>query len=90
MNETKETSLPVWYDHGKVVLELDVTPLLAAGEHPLARVRKAVSACAPGEIVELRSDFRPEPLLDIFQVDGMEVWCGQEGSLFRTCIRKPL
>jgi hypothetical protein len=31
-----------------------------------------------------------DPLLFVFQSDGMEVWCGPEGSHFRTCIRKPL
>jgi hypothetical protein len=36
MSETRETSLPAWYDPGKVVLELDVAPLLAAGAHPQA------------------------------------------------------
>jgi hypothetical protein len=90
MSETKETSLPVWYDAGKVVLTLDVAPLLAAGEHPLERVKQAVAATAPGEIVELRTGFRPEPLLFVFQSDGLEVWCGREGAQFRTCIRKPL
>jgi hypothetical protein len=44
----------------------------------------------PGEIVELSTGFRPEPLLLIFQADGMEVWCGHEGSQFRTGIRRPL
>ncbi|MDR3669295.1 MAG: hypothetical protein P4L36_00530 [Holophaga sp.] len=90
MSDTKETGRPAWYDPGKVVLELDVALLLAAGEHPLARVRLAVAACAPGDIVELRTGFRPEPLLEVFQAAGMDVWCGLEGSQFRTSIRKPL
>ena len=85
-----EGAPPAWYDPGKVVLELDVAPLLAAGEHPLARVKRAVAACVPGEIVELRTGFRPEPLMFIFKSNGMEVWCGPEGAQFRTCIRKPL
>jgi hypothetical protein len=90
MSEPKEGGLPAWYDPAKVMLELDVAPLLAKGEHPLARIKQAVAACAPGEIVELRSGFRPEPLLFVFQSDGLEVWCGREGAQFRTCIRKPL
>lgn len=85
-----DTLLPTWYDPGKIVLELDVAPLLAAGEHPLGRVQKSVAASLPGEIVELRSSFRPEPLLQIFQEAGMDVWCGEDGSGFRTCIRKPV
>jgi len=88
MSDTRETNLPAWFDPGKVVLTLDASPLLAAGEHPLARIKQAVAACAPGEIVELRSGFRPEPLLFVFQSAGLEVWCGQDGTGFRTCIRK--
>jgi len=90
MSDAKETNLPAWYDPGKVVLDLDLAPFLAAGEHPLGRVKQAVAACAPGEVVALRSGFRPEPLLLVFQSAGMEVWCGHEGSQFRTCIRKTL
>jgi hypothetical protein len=90
MNDAKENNLPAWYDPGKVILKLDLAPFLAAGEHPLARVKQAVATCGPGEIVELSTGFRPEPLLLIFQADGMEVWCGHEGSQFRTGIRRPL
>lgn len=89
MNPFPATSKPAWYDPAKVVLDLDVTALLAAGEHPLARVKQAVAQSAPGEIVALRSGFRPEPLISIFQSDGIQVWCGREGALFLTCICKP-
>jgi hypothetical protein len=90
MGDSAKTPQPAWYEPGKVILELDVAPLLAAGEHPLARIRAAVAGCAPGEIVELRSGFRPEPLLDVFRSAGMDVWCAQEDDQFRTCIRRPL
>lgn len=83
-----ENQLPSWYDPAKVVLDLDVAPLLAAGVHPLAQVKQAVAGCASGEIVQLRTGFRPEPLLFVFRSAGADVWCGREGAQFRTCIRK--
>ena len=79
---------PDWYDPARVVMDLDVAALLATGEHPLARVQAAVARCAPGEIVQLRSTFKPTPLLAAFTTEGLRVWCGHEGDLFRTCICK--
>ena len=87
-NPSRPSSAPAWYDPAKVILDLDVAPLLAAGEHPLARLRAAVADCAPGEIVLVRSGFRPEPLIFVFQSDGQAVWSSQENGHFFTCIRK--
>ena len=81
--------MPAWYDPAKVILDLDVAALMATGEHPLERARQAVARSGPGEIVALLSPFRPAPLLEVFREAGMLVWCGPEGALFRTCIRKP-
>jgi hypothetical protein len=80
---------PDWYDPSRLVLDLDVAALLATGEHPLERVKLAVAASAPGEIIQLRSPFLPAPLVTLFTGEGMRVWCGKEGPLFRTCISKP-
>ena len=88
MSTTSGTGLPAWYDPAKVIMDLDVAALMATGEHPLERVREAVTSCAPGEIVALNSGFRPEPLLEVFTKAGMQVWCGLEGGLYRTCICK--
>jgi hypothetical protein len=52
-------------------------------------VKLAVAASAPGEIIQLRSPFLPAPLVTLFTGEGMRVWCGKEGPLFRTCISKP-
>ena len=88
MSSTPETPMPAWYDPDNVILELDATALMAAGEHPKARVLAAAAASTPGEIVALRSAFRPEPLILILQADGFQVWCGQQAGLFRTFICK--
>ena len=52
---------PDWCDPAQVVLDLDVTALLATGEHPLERVKLAVAQCAPGQVVQLTSSFQPAP-----------------------------
>jgi len=80
---------PAWYQPARVILDLDVTALLATGEHPLGRVKRAVQGSAPGDIVALHSCFRPEPLLDTFREEGLGVWCVLREGLHRTFICKP-
>lgn len=84
-----QEALPEWFDSGRVVLRIEVAEFLARGEHPLAAAQKAVAACGSGDIVELRSDFPPAPLMDIFREAGMALACVREEGVFRTCIRKP-
>jgi hypothetical protein len=82
-----EVPRPDWAWPGTVALTLDAQQILSAGEHPLARVRRALPDLAPGQTLLLQSDFRPEPLLDQFRKEGIPCWCGQEGpARFQTWI----
>jgi len=69
---------PGWARPGTVAITLDAQALLSAGEHPLARIRRALPQLEPGQTLLLLSDFRPEPLLDQFRKEGILCWCGQE------------
>lgn len=81
---------PDWAKSSAVRSTLDADALLATGEHPLARVRRALLTLAPGEAMQLLSPFRPEPLLDQFRQEGTPCWCEQESpGRFRTWILKP-
>ena len=88
MNPAPET-LPAWYEPAHVILDLDVAALMATGEHPLERVQAVFAVSQPGQILALTSPFRPEPLLEVFRSAGAQVWCGPQGELHRTLIRKP-
>jgi len=90
MSDELKPQMPAWFDPAKVVLDLDVAPLLEAGEHPLARVKQAVAGTMPGEIVLLRSDFKPDPLIFIFKSNGAQVWSGRDGARHLTCICRAL
>lgn len=80
---------PEWAQASAVRTTLDADALLATGEHPLARVRRALLTLAPGEAMQLLSPFRPEPLLDQFRQEGTPCWCEAEGAgRFRTWILK--
>lgn len=85
-----EAPRPAWAASGSVRSTLDADVLLAAGEHPLARARRALLTLAPGEIMQLLSPFRPEPLLDQFRHEGFPCWCEAEApGRFRTWILRP-
>jgi hypothetical protein len=80
---------PDWADPGCVRAVLDADALLASGKHPLAALRQALPALAPGEALQLLSPFRPEPLLDQLRSEGVACWCEEAGAgRFRTWILK--
>ncbi|PTY00068.1 DUF2249 domain-containing protein [Opitutus sp. ER46] len=52
------------------VRTLDVRPLIAQGEEPLASIMATVRAVAPGESFVLISPFLPSPLIERLQSEG--------------------
>lgn len=65
---------PAWLERDRVRIRLDADAILAAGDHPLGKVRQALASVEPGEIVELASSFRPEPLIDALARAGLLVY----------------
>ena len=72
--------IPRWVTTGRVVEEVDAEAMLSRGVHPIGKVREAVAALVPGELVILRAPFRPEPLLDTMRRGGAQVYCAREGD----------
>ena len=54
-----EAPRPGWAQPDTVGLALDAQSLLSAGEHPLARIRRAFPDLAPGQTLLLASDSKP-------------------------------
>ncbi|MCA0418335.1 MAG: DUF2249 domain-containing protein [Proteobacteria bacterium] len=52
------------------IRELDVRPLLRAGEEPFQAIMDAVGALAPGESLRLIAPFRPVPLFSVMANRG--------------------
>ena len=63
-------SPPDWLDIARVRLTINAEELLAAGEHPLGRVQRAVKDLAEGDLLCLRSAFRPIPLVELLERGG--------------------
>jgi len=68
---------------------LDANALLDEQKNPLAEANKALKEVAEGEFIALRSDFKPEPLIEEFKKAGRDVYCEEKGEdEFLTYVRK--
>ncbi len=79
---------PAWVA-GEPQATLDANALLDAQKNPLAEANLALRKIGEGEFIALRSDFKPEPLIEEFKKAGREVYCEQKGeNEFVTYVRK--
>ena len=68
---------------------LDANALLDAEKNPLAEANKVLKAIEVGECIAIRSDFKPEPLIEEFEKAGHEAYCEEQGeNEFVTYVRK--
>lgn len=66
---------PEWIQESRIRATVDATEMLRRNEHPLGHIQQTFSALAPGDIVQLKSSFRPDPLLQAFSASGCSVHC---------------
>lgn len=67
-----------------VVEEIDADAMLERGIHPIGKIREAVGALGPGEVVVLRSSFRPQPLIETLRRSGAAVHSSMQGATHLT------
>ncbi|MBV0892362.1 DUF2249 domain-containing protein [Paracoccus sp. Z118] len=60
--------------------DLDVRPLLAAGEQPFDRILETVSALPPGAALRLIAPFEPAPLYNVLARKGFDHRTSQRGD----------
>jgi hypothetical protein len=65
---------PGWLQKEHVKITLDARAILAAGEHPLARVMEETKGLVSGEIYELITPFPPMPLIEKVKATGFEAY----------------
>ncbi len=68
------SSLPAWAAAGQERFVIDADSMLAAGVHPIGKVRQCSASLKPKEFLKLTSSFRPEPLLDAMSESGYAVY----------------
>ena len=71
---------PSWYDQKRIVQELDVREMLAAGEHPVNQVMSDLKKLPARSIYKLIAPFLPAPLID--KASSLEVkhWVVKEAD----------
>jgi hypothetical protein len=69
-----DSPAPAWMSLSFIRHEIDGGAMLAAGIHPIGKVRECVAGLRTGEVVRLTSPFRPEPLIDTMRRGGLQVF----------------
>jgi hypothetical protein len=64
INNVYNTQQPEWFDTAKIVQELDVRDMLAAGEHPVNQVMADLKKLPANSIYKMIAPFLPAPLID--------------------------
>ncbi len=77
-----------WLLDDRVVGEVNADLMLERGVHPIGKIREAVGALRPGEVVVLRSSFRPQPLIETMQRSRVAVYASTEGAAHLTYFGK--
>jgi len=86
-----------WLTAYRVIEEIDADAMLERGIHPIGKIREAVGVLGQGEVVVLRSSFRPQPLIETLRRSGAAVhsstrgathvtWFGRQTKQARGCI----
>jgi hypothetical protein len=71
---TYHTEKPEWFDEKLITRELDVKPMLAAGEQPVNQVMADLKDLPQGSIYKLVAPFLPAPLIDKATSLNFEHW----------------
>ena len=79
-----------WLTAGRIVEEIDADAMLEGGVHPIGKVRESVGALGPGEVVVLRSSFRPQPLIETLRRVGAAVHSSLQGQTHLTWFGRPM
>ncbi|MBI5471307.1 MAG: DUF1858 domain-containing protein [Ignavibacteriae bacterium] len=84
------TTKPAWFDANLVTQELDVRPMLEAGEHPVNQVIPELHKMPAGRIYKLIAPFLPAPLIEKALSLKLQHWVVKEQEeLFTVYFYKP-
>jgi TusA-related sulfurtransferase len=88
ISDTKEQDAPTWIANEPKII-IDANELLDKEQNPLAASNKALKELQNGEILLIKSDFMPQPLIDEFKSKNLEVFSHQvEPDKFLTYIKQ--
>ncbi|MCZ2153016.1 MAG: DUF1858 domain-containing protein [Bryobacterales bacterium] len=81
---------PSWVSTNRLHTVLDAEVLLDGGEHPLGKTQAIVARLSRDEMLRIDSSFRPAPLIDLFEKNGLRVYSHEpEPGRHQTWLAKP-
>jgi TusA-related sulfurtransferase len=87
-NLDSQKDIPKWIESEPKIV-IDANKLLDAEKNPLSEVSKELKKLNSGDILMIKSDFLPQPLIDKFEEEGFEVFAKELNSdKFKTYILK--
>jgi uncharacterized protein (DUF2249 family) len=88
VQEENPTAMPKWIAQ-EPVIEIDAERLLREQKNPLAEITIALKSMKNGDVLLLKSDFLPSPLIDHFKKQSYEIYTLEADDLhFLTFIKK--
>ena len=85
--ESKPKKIPDWVNL-KPKVEIDGNKILDDGKNPLAEINKLLKKLEKDDIVLLKTDFFPSPLIDELKKRGYEIFNKSEDKIYLTFIKK--
>lgn len=75
---TYNNQKPIWFDESKISKELDISEMLAVGEHPVNQVIADLRSLPEDSIYKIIAPFIPAPLIDKATSLDFEHWVDQQ------------
>ena len=80
--------IPEWITKEPVEI-IDGNKLLQEGKNPLAHINKIIKNINEKDVILLKTDFKPEPLIEEFKKKGHDVYCAKKSDKeYLTYIKK--
>jgi hypothetical protein len=70
---------------------VDGVELLSTGEHPLSMIQELLQGMSPGEMILLKTNFPPQPMIEAMEKAGVDIYSRKDqidNNLFLTFIRR--
>jgi uncharacterized protein (DUF2249 family) len=88
LEESKKDIEPKWIEQ-EVKESMDANEVLDNEDNPLAKAFNILRKFDIGDILAIKSDFKPQPLIDEFEKNGYEVYCKKNSdNEFTTYVKK--
>jgi len=73
---------PSWFSSDKITSRFDASAIIDSGGSPLADILDIAKKLEASNILEIKTSFRPEPIIDILKSKGFMAWYNEGYTYF--------